>query len=68
MTNVELAKYQLQQALHSLEDLNEERLEYYNNFNYNNGDLYYNAGIVLSCFIGRGLLVGIVNDCKNLIK
>ena len=68
MTNVEMAKKQLKEALHDLENLSEDRLKYYNSLNEDNDNVYYDAGIVLAHFIGRGLIRGIVNNWKTLIK
>lgn len=65
MTNVEMAIQNLREALDDLENLPKDRLEYYNSLNYNEGDVYYNAGIIVGNFIRRGLLRGIVGDCKN---
>lgn len=65
MTNVEMAKKQLREAFQALENLPEDSLEYYNSLNYNDGNVFYNAGITVGHFIGRGLLRGIVGDWKN---
>lgn len=65
MTNIEMAKKQLKEALHDLENLSEDRVEYYNSLNYDNENVFYNAGIVISHFIGRGLIRGIVCDWKD---
>ena len=68
MTNIETAKKELKEALHDLENLSEDRLEYYNSLNEDDNNVYYDAGVVISCFLRRGVLRGIVNNWKSLIK
>ena len=65
MTNIEMAKKQLKEALHDLENLPEKEVEYYNSLNYDNENVFYNAGVVIGHFIGRGLIRGIVCDWKD---
>lgn len=66
MTNVERAKRELEIALKWLNEMPQDRVDYYNSID--GGDEYYNAGVVISNVLGHGYIRGILDNFKSWIK